>query len=275
MADKLLAEWFWIDRWIGSSAFLLPIDARGLYREMLTQSWRREARLPNDHEAIRRAVGVTIKEWSRCWPLIERFWRTEGLYLVNDTQLEVYADAKARQERASNRGLKGAQAKHKQHIRAAQPPAQAGAQAPSQAPLKDQPPSLTPDADHRSPGREEQERRAQPREPIALAGTLPRDHLTHAWCSSRGKCVPQFLHQQFVRAVGGEERTANQQLRTFYAAVEAGWPAGPIGDPPVKLWEKEFAAKFPSVAPQRTNDTGSGFSNVTDAALRAVREAGE
>lgn len=88
--DKLLAEWFWIDRWMGSSGFLLPLEARGLYREMLTQAWRRGARLPNDHEAIRRATGTTNAEWRRTWPKVERFWRVDGDSLINDTQLEVY-----------------------------------------------------------------------------------------------------------------------------------------------------------------------------------------
>src|SRR3990167_325190 len=90
---KLLAEWFWTDRWIGSSAFGLPLEARGLYREMLTQAWRRGARLPNDHDQIRRMAGVTKSEWRRTWPFVERFWRVDGDGLVNDTQLEIYADA--------------------------------------------------------------------------------------------------------------------------------------------------------------------------------------
>lgn len=111
--DKLLAEWFWVDRWMGSSAFLLPMEARGVYREMLTQAWRRGARLPNDHGAIQRAIGATAKEWSRAWLLIERFWRVDGDYLVNDTQLEVYADAQARQEQSVSRAKAGAQARWK------------------------------------------------------------------------------------------------------------------------------------------------------------------
>lgn len=111
MADKLLAEWFWTDRWMGSSGFLLPMEARGIYREMLTQSWRRGARLPNDHEAIQRAIGSTAGEWERSWPKIERFWRVEGDYIVNDTQREVYEEARAVADRASQRGLKGAQAR--------------------------------------------------------------------------------------------------------------------------------------------------------------------
>ena len=120
MSTKLLAEWFWVDRWMGSSAFSLPIDARGLYREMLSQAWRRQARLPNDHDQIRRLTAVTEKEWRRTWPLVERFWRVDGDSLVNDTQLDVYADASARSSRAQARAQAGAQARHKQRSSSAQ-----------------------------------------------------------------------------------------------------------------------------------------------------------
>lgn len=123
MNGKLLAEWFWTDRWIGSSAFLLPMEARGVYREMLTQAWRRGARLPNDHEAIRRAIGATVPEWRRSWPLVKRYWRTEGHELVNDTQLAVYADAKGRMDTASARGRAGAKARLKKRSGNAQAPA--------------------------------------------------------------------------------------------------------------------------------------------------------
>jgi uncharacterized protein YdaU (DUF1376 family) len=87
------------------------MEARGVYREMLTQAWRRGARLPKDHEAIRRAIGATPKEWARSWPLIERFWREDGDELVNDTQLLIYAEAKQRSSNASARGQAGAQAR--------------------------------------------------------------------------------------------------------------------------------------------------------------------
>lgn len=93
---KLLAEYFWSDRWMGSSAFLLPLEPRGLYREMLTQAWRRGARLPNDPEAIMRSVGCTADEWARCWPQIAPYWRVEGDSLVNETQQQVYAESLAR-----------------------------------------------------------------------------------------------------------------------------------------------------------------------------------
>jgi uncharacterized protein YdaU (DUF1376 family) len=111
MGAKLLAEWFWTDRWNGSSGFLLPMEARGVYREMLTQSWRRGARLPNDHEAIRRAIGATPAEWRRAWPKVAGFWRVDGTDLVNDTQLAIYQDAEMRSTRASEHGSRAARAK--------------------------------------------------------------------------------------------------------------------------------------------------------------------
>lgn len=109
MADKMLAEWFWVDRWVGSSAFGLNIAARGLYREMLSQAWRRGGALPNDHDQIRRICAVTRAEWKRTWPFVERFWRVEGDTLVNDTQLEVYAEARLRADKTRTRAVAGAE----------------------------------------------------------------------------------------------------------------------------------------------------------------------
>jgi uncharacterized protein YdaU (DUF1376 family) len=109
---KLLAEWFWTDRWIGSSAFLLPLEARGLYREMLTQAWRRGARLPADHPTIKRAVAATDEEWERTWPFVRTYWhKSAGGVLVNDTQIEIYTETQQRQQTASVKGEKGARAR--------------------------------------------------------------------------------------------------------------------------------------------------------------------
>ncbi len=107
--NKLLAEWFWTDRWVGSSAFMLPIEARGLYREMLSAAWRRGAKLPNDHDAIKRAVGATDEEWARCWPQIEKYFRVKRGSLVNDTQVEIYRNTMAIQSARSRAGRRGGQ----------------------------------------------------------------------------------------------------------------------------------------------------------------------
>lgn len=152
LPNKLLGEWFWTDRWMGSSAFLLPMEPRGLYREMLTQAWRRAARggrpeLPTDHEAIQRATGCTSAEWKRCWPHVEPYWRVDGASLVNETQLEVYAKCFAEFKAASERGKKGAHAVAQAR---AQAPAQAPARAPAQATPEHAPEHHPPDPDPES-----------------------------------------------------------------------------------------------------------------------------
>ncbi len=147
---KMMAEWFWVDRWMGSSAFLLPMEARGLYREMLSQAWRRGARLPADPDAIKRAVGATDREWNRSWPKIERFWRRDGDSIVNDTQLEVYADSTGRKE-SKVRGGKARAAvadrsggKFTPSHSPARQPAGKPAQLPADQPAENQPPSPSP-----------------------------------------------------------------------------------------------------------------------------------
>lgn len=139
--EKLLAEWFWTDRWMGSDGFLLPMGPRGLYREMLTQAWRRGARLPNDPPAIQRACGCQPAEWKRYWPKIRKFWRIEGDYLVNDTQLEVYAEALTLMASGREKGQAGAAARWSGN---AQADAQASAQAHARALPEQCPPSPSP-----------------------------------------------------------------------------------------------------------------------------------
>lgn len=112
MNEKLLAEWFWTDRWIGSSAALLPLEARGLYREMLTHAWRRGAKLPADLEAVQRLVGATPDEWARAWPLVAPYWVETGEgTLVNLTQVAIYNESWARRKSFVDRGVKGAQSR--------------------------------------------------------------------------------------------------------------------------------------------------------------------
>jgi hypothetical protein len=90
----------------------------------------------------------------------------------------------------------------------------------------------------------------------ALSGMLPREHLRHAWCGER-ICVPDALHADFQRRIGGNPSDADGQLRLFYQRVHNGIPPGPFGDDAFDFWRKAFAAAFPSVAPQgRQQKTG-------------------
>lgn len=212
MADKLLAEWFWIDRYDGSSAALLNMECQGVYRLMLSQAWRRGARLPNDHEAIRRAIRCTPKEWARAWPKLERFWRADGEngeFLVNDTQLEVYAEAKAAAERAGGRARKAAEARWSKEAGAR---AQGYAQAHPRAQREECPPSPSPD-------------KQKPPFPPAPAGGRPRGEvdadvraLVAYW---------RLLGQSDPRVPGGQARSpatipTDQNVRTWRRDLRDG-----------------------------------------------------
>lgn len=115
MKDKMLAEWFWIDRWEGSSAVALPMEQQGLYRAMLTRAWRLGGSLPADPGQIQREVRCSPAEWKRAWPAVSRYWRAaddDPSRLVNDTQLEVMEECRRRRDAASEHGKKAAQARH-------------------------------------------------------------------------------------------------------------------------------------------------------------------
>jgi uncharacterized protein YdaU (DUF1376 family) len=127
---RLNAEWFWIDRWDKSSAALLTMEQQGVYRAMLSQAWQRGARLPNDPEAVQRAIRCTGAEWERCWPVVARYWRVEGEWLVNDTQLEIYGISKSRRDAAHAKAMAAAAASPQVKAkRARQGQPQAGPQA--------------------------------------------------------------------------------------------------------------------------------------------------
>lgn len=108
--DKLRAEWFWVDRWDASSAALLTMEQQGVYRTMLSQAWLRGARLPNDEQAIQRAIRCSREEWERSWPAVRGYWRVDGEWLVNDTQLEVYLKTKRELEVKHEKAMKAAAA---------------------------------------------------------------------------------------------------------------------------------------------------------------------
>lgn len=238
---KLIAEWFWVDRWTGSTAFALDLEARGLYREMLSQAWRRGGRLPSDHQAIRRLVGASEKEWKRTWPKVEPYWRLDGDHLVNDTQLKVYADAIDKQAERGAKARSAARARWQKHapgnaLGNAQASAQASTQAmPEALPehmLEQCPPSPSPipsvPLDQRVPISPPQ--RVRPGAPGALAGALPRDHIGHGWCGARF-CLSAKEFNTLVRRYGdGGEAAVTQWL----AQLDAG--LGPSDSPGGPVW---------------------------------------
>lgn len=227
----------------------MSLAEAGAYWRLCCHCWM-EGSLPTELQQLARLCGATPRQMRAMWPAISPCFLEKDGALVHK-RLEQERDKQAFFRRRASDGGRS-KAASKQPVSSPQ----AGVKQPAStatSPAKEvlnecEKPALL------SPISTLQEERthtlcAPAREGVALAGQLPRDHLRHAWCSSRGKCVPEFLHGEFVKAVGGDEHAASQRLKVWYEAVEHSWPEGPIGDKPVDLWRKEFAAKFPSVAP--------------------------
>lgn len=219
---------------MGSSAFLLPMEAQGIYRAMLTQAWRRGARLPNDHEAIQRAIGCTVKEWRRSWPRIERFWKVVDGHLINETQVEVYADAKARMEVASTRASAGARARWNKHQAQAQEileHSQSNANGNGKAVLTQCPPI----SDLRSPSQERQKNISVEDEIARKAGAFLEKYPQIYAEERRGahfqlKPVLHFMTACELVQGWPDERRLELMFRTFCrlpSSEKMAWPGTP------------------------------------------------
>jgi uncharacterized protein YdaU (DUF1376 family) len=107
--EKLRGEMLWVDAYLSSDAQLLPLEARGLHREMRTQAWVRGGHLPDAPEILRRLTGATLEEWARSWPLVEPLWeRDEGGRLFCREALESLEDARRRKRRRSESARRAA-----------------------------------------------------------------------------------------------------------------------------------------------------------------------
>lgn len=244
---KPLAEWFWTDRWDGSSAALLPMEARGLYREMLTQAWRRDGRLPNSPEAIKRAVRCTDAEWDRCWPLVRPYWRESDGWLTNDTQVEVLVETKRQMEARSNRGAAAARKRWQCSSNAQALPKHMLTQSPSNALRSpDLDLSLTPDQDQKIPSE-------SPSSPTVTPVT-------------KRKTDPLIL--DLKNRLGSGVRICGDQIRALRGA---GWDDSRIqaaiaefAEPGMAPWEWTKRAR--GVVP-----TGGGFKTNADRADETLR----
>jgi hypothetical protein len=73
-------------------------------------------------------------------------------------------------------------------------------------------------------------------------------HQAHSWCSER-ICVPSFLHERFIGAVGGN--SPDLSLKAFYGDTVRDIPdSQPIESDPVKFWPPLVSARWPPVSQQ-------------------------
>lgn len=96
-------------------------------------------------------------------------------------------------------------------------------------------------------------------EPIPPPLFSRNGHQRHAFCGH--VCVPDFMHERFVRQSGGEESEANDSIRRWYLEVGEKWAGRAVGDKPEDFWAARFrertgstvatsgAARRPAVLP--------------------------
>lgn len=230
-------QWYPADADTDEVFRLMTYEQEGVYRRLLDHQWN-EGSIPADPQVLASLLPKMPRDrFVEIWPLISAKFRPRGSdRLVND-RLEVQRRQRDKYVRTQKANVRKRWDKSKMQPKSGNTTVSPVVEPSQYSSSSSSTPSSTPTKNTQTP-------RA-----LALAGTFPRDHLKHGWCSSRGKCVPEFLHEEFIRSVGGDRASADQRLRVFYEAREHGWPEGPIGDDPVKLWRREFAACFPSVAP--------------------------
>lgn len=107
------AEWWWIDRWRKSTAYIcMSSEEQGIYRNLIDTLWLFDGKpIPDEPKALLIASGATAEEWVRSWPKVQKWMcRVEGGW-TNDTALEMIQESAQVLERRSEAGKKGATAR--------------------------------------------------------------------------------------------------------------------------------------------------------------------
>ena len=213
---------------------VMTLQERGAYITLLCHCWT-EGSLPADNAKLARLCGVSPPAMKKLWDALGPCFRTDTVSpgrLVQprlEREREKQADFRRRQSDAATKRW------HRPGTSQNDAVASDG-QCRSDALLSS---SSSASSDFSQ---------THTRGASALAGTLPRDHLSHAWCGR--VCVPAFLHQQFVAGLGTDD--ADSTLRAFYGSTLDAI-SGPIAPDPVKFWRERVAAKWPapSVTPPK------------------------
>ena len=89
-------------------------------------------------------------------------------------------------------------------------------------------------------------------------------HLSHAICLPTVPCVPGFILDEQLKAIGGEANTREDRLRAFYLAVDRAHDGSTIGHAAPEFWRKEFKAKFAPAESPSTSRRGAIVSTEID-----------
>lgn len=249
----------------------LTLADRGAYITLLAYQWDHGS-IPDDPSVRARVLGCTRREATLAWDhLAEKFTRVadgwRNLRLEEERAKQI-----ARHAALAENGQRGASRRWQKPPRDdgtsySQANGQANSQANSRAiagpiantwqsdglPSSVQPQSLQRAEDsgvvRQTLQRAEVSVDARARG-IAKTPAIPTihrgSHRAHAWCSER-MCVPEFLHEKFLGAIGNQG--TDTTLRAFYADTMAHVPeAQAIDTDPLKFWPPHVAARWPPAA---------------------------
>ncbi len=139
---------WWVDRWLKSSAFLtMTLEEQGAYRNLLDAAYLRGGALPNDERVLAKACGDALA-WTRVRAVVmARFQLHDGVWR-NDTLDEVYRRTMQLHARRSKAGKTGNRKRWSKTVAngiatpIANTIANASSPSPSPSPSPDQSPSL-------------------------------------------------------------------------------------------------------------------------------------
>jgi uncharacterized protein YdaU (DUF1376 family) len=280
------------------------MEAKGLYREMLTAAWRRGARLPNDYRAIQVAIGASTDEWARCWPLVQKYWRQQGDTLVNDTQLEVYAEAIERANLTRDRASNAAHARwnkpssssnanaypqampehmpkhdkpgdgtllvHAQAMPEQCPPSPSPSPSPDLSPTPSPSPVLSNNGVFRGGSAQSSSGNGAHAGRVLTPIIGRSTHIGHAACDEHlSYCVPAAVHNKLADLLspkhGGDREKAKTALQGWYVSVWAVIPPGTVMGDAFRFWQSRFDEAFATVTPVKKK------LSKLDAAMESIR----
>lgn len=109
MADKLRAEWWWIDRWRKSTAYTdMTLAEQGAYRNLIDELWLRGGVIPDEERTLAKACGDAI-EWKKVKKAVMAHFYLTPEGWRNETHDQVSAFEQELHDRQSDKGKKGAE----------------------------------------------------------------------------------------------------------------------------------------------------------------------
>jgi len=230
---------------ISANAFRLWCEGTAYCQKLLTDGWIPRTAVKGfryyTSARVVELLALNVPDKGPLWHEEGERYRVHDYLDWNETREKVLAGRKAGKDRLDRWRKEQAEKRH------GTPPHETRYETPHRTP-SDTPSKQNGTEQNSPPERAPGERavsRARGLGAGVMAGALPREHLKHAFCGR--KCVPDFLHGEFVQSVGGADPDGT--VRQFYADVMDGIPDDqPIGEEPLKFWRMQFRARFGGAA---------------------------